>query len=119
MDSDADPKFDALAGRRGWLVVQARSAAQAIREVIRCEPRVAIVQFTVHVVEALEIIDTLRNRWPQIPLIAVVSSHHDEIERIVRSAGASCYFSGSGAAELVDQAVAHIVARGASVVGMR
>lgn len=115
---DREARLEEMASQRHWLVVQAKTAEQALREIRHFRLRVAIVQFAVHVGEALELIGGLRGRWPQLPLIAVSSLHNQAIESAVRGAGASCYFSDGGAVELVDQAVGAILAKNAAMAAI-
>jgi len=115
LDKAAAKGLEQLALKRGWLILYNATADQAAQEVRRFKPQVVIVQFSIHLGEALEVIDILRTRWPRTPLIAVTSLHNDDIERAIRGAGASCYLSGKAWDDLLDQAVAAMATKGSSM----
>ena len=119
LDEDVGSGLRELANRREWIVVQIKSIDHAIQRVQRLGPQVVIIQFANHLQQAEELIEALRARWPGVPLIAYSSLHEDKIERSVRSAGVSCYFSGSGGTMLVDQAVDAILRRNATMAGTK
>ena len=107
-DNSAGDGMEQLAIQRSWRVIDASSVGWAIGQVLQCTPSVVIVKFSARLAEALEMIDLLRLRWPQIPLVAVTDEHHDDIEREVRRAGASCYLAGADLVQL-DRAVTEMV----------
>lgn len=73
------------------LCYEAGSAQEALATMETCSPDMAIVDMTLHGDSGLELVKTLRHRYPELPIL--VMSMHDEglfAERVLR-AGANGY----------------------------
>jgi len=100
-----------IAIRRGWPLRRVPLATQAFEEIRHRRPGAVLVQVSLGMGEDLELIRLVRSDLAHVSLIAVAVPHHVEIERAVRSAGASCYLPGAADADLVEQAVAATLER--------
>lgn len=110
-NENPDPDLSRIALRHGWPLLQFLRALQAFEDIRRCLPGVVLVQVSLRLGEDLELIRLVRTELVQVSLIAVASPHHDEIERAVRSAGASCYLPGATDVPLAERTVAEMLDR--------
>ncbi len=79
-----------------WPLLMVAHAGEALRYTHRFDPRVTFVcTGDAHLETSLSIVSELHTRWRRRgqPLIALSKSHDDQIERSVRSAGATYYFA--------------------------
>lgn len=91
------------------LCCQAGNAEEALREMERCRPALAIVDISLDGGSGLELIKTLRQRYPELGLL--VLSMHDEslfAERALR-AGANGYLMKHEATSSILQAVHQVL----------
>src|SRR5258706_12547966 len=73
-------------------------AGDALRLIHRRDPQVLLVCVgRERLAESAPMIQVLRHRRPQLPLLAITPEHDESIERAVRAAGASYYFALDGA----------------------
>ena len=95
------PKFilsknDEDSTHRGAIRVVA-NAGQALRAIYQHEPQGLLVWVSrEHLDAAAQLIESLRRRRPQLPLLAITPEHDPDVERAVRSAGAGYYFALDG-----------------------
>jgi DNA-binding NarL/FixJ family response regulator len=110
---DAAPEADLLriALGHGWSIRPPASAAAAFEELLRCRPRVAVVQVSGLLGEDLEMIRLIRAGSLPVSVVAVAVTHGEEIELAVRGAGVDCYLSTAADATLIDRAVSEILGR--------
>jgi hypothetical protein len=73
------------------------SAGDALRLMHRHQPRLLLVWVDrERLDESAALIDALRRRRPELPLLAITLEHNSDIERAVRTAGAGYYFALDG-----------------------
>jgi hypothetical protein len=76
------------------------NAGQALRLVHQHEPRLLLVWVgRERLDESAALIDALRRRRPELPLLAITPEHDQVVERAMRTAGAGYYFSLDGEAD--------------------
>ncbi|MCL2329762.1 MAG: hypothetical protein FWC56_00495 [Phycisphaerae bacterium] len=80
--------------REGWAVLATGSAIQAMREIRDQGPRLVVVQVNLQSDEPLKLIQLLQQMIQPVLVIAVTDVHRQQLERLVRDAGAHCYLSG-------------------------
>ena len=115
-DQQRDSELLELTVRRGWRMSHEQTENEAIKLVLRFRPKAVVLEVCDYLGEALDIIYVLRNRWPNIPVIAVALFQDNSIERSVRAAGASAYFCGEGRTGLVEKAVDAIAAKFSAMI---
>ena len=74
----------------------------------RC-PRLVVVQVTLLSSEPIRLIRLLRHSSQPVLIVAVANSHRNQLERLVRDAGASCYLPGTEDDESLVQAVSSML----------
>jgi CheY-like chemotaxis protein len=111
LDQDTDMGLELWAIKQGWIVIRVNSIDETLEKISSLLPQVIIIQFSTHLDETLEVIQTMRQGGLQIPLIVVTSSNQEKIEQAIRGVGASCFFSGPGSRKLVGRAVTMITSR--------
>jgi len=73
------------------------SAGDALRQVHRHRPRLLLVWVgRERLDESVALIDALRRRRPELPLLAITPEHNPDVERAVRTAGTGYYFALDG-----------------------
>jgi len=76
------------------------NAGEALRQVHRHEPRLLMAWVTrEHLLSVTALIDALRRRRPELPLLAITPESDADVERAVRAAGAGYYFALDGNAD--------------------
>lgn len=99
------PGLARLAIRRGWQVVQAALPRQVLPVVLRQPAQMLVVQVSVPVEEAVELIRLLRTIPRRVPILAVAASHDRWVEQAAREAGASCYLPDCDTLDVLQQAI--------------
>lgn len=94
--------------RRGWPLLQATSASQAVQAIRDANPRTLVIQVSLDSAETLDLLQRLRQLRPGMPVVTVATYEGHELERTVRRIGVSCYMA-SADPDLIEQAVASIV----------
>jgi DNA-binding NarL/FixJ family response regulator len=110
---DAAPESDLLriALGHGWSVRRPASASAGFEELLRCRPRVAVVQVSGMLGEDLEMIRLMRAGSLPVSVVAIAVTHGEEIELAVRGTGVDCYLSMAADATLIERAVSEILGR--------
>jgi DNA-binding NarL/FixJ family response regulator len=80
-----------LAERHRWSLIHLPAAMQVMRTLGRQRIDIAVIHITVESQQSVELIEWLRATRQEVLLVAVASTHREEIERAVRHAGAHCY----------------------------
>lgn len=74
--------------------MQVSGPGEAMRLIYRYEPPLIFICVGIEGLDDIEqLIETLRSRRPQLPQLTVAAEHDQEIERAIRSAGATYYFA--------------------------
>jgi DNA-binding NarL/FixJ family response regulator len=94
-----------VAIRQGWTVLALNNAVQAMREIRDRSPRLVVVQVSMVNHEPLKLIRILRHSAQPVLVVAVAKSHRNQLEKLVRDAGAGCYLPGVDEEESLVQAV--------------
>ncbi|HOA72276.1 MAG TPA: hypothetical protein PL151_02710 [Phycisphaerae bacterium] len=81
--------------RQGWSVLAVSRAVQAMREIRDRSPRLVVVQVSLSSEEPIKLIRLLRQCSQPVLIVAAANSHRDQLERLVRDAGATCYLPSS------------------------
>jgi DNA-binding response OmpR family regulator len=80
-----------LALRHGWDLIHLPTASCVTRTIGRRQVDMAVVQIAVNPQQSIEFIQWLRVTRRNVILIAVAPAHREEVEYMVRQAGAHCY----------------------------
>jgi DNA-binding NarL/FixJ family response regulator len=91
--------------RNGWSVLALGSAIQAVREIRDRAPRLVIVQVTQLSSEPIRLVRLLRHSAQPVLIVAVANTHRNQLERLARDAGASCYLPSAEDEIALEQAV--------------
>ncbi len=93
--------------RPGWALLEALSLRQSLKQimkqVIATQPKVVILPVAQMTDRALQLIRLLQSGYRRMSVIVTTPQHSDELEREVRTSGATCYVPGGMAA--VDEYV--------------
>src|SRR5438552_9934478 len=104
----------AAAEHLGWPVVECTVAGAALRQIALMRPcgLLVLVDCAEAIKQTTTLIFDLRRYQPQLPVVAVAPHHDEQAERLLRTAGATAYLSGTSygviaeAAELIASASA-------------
>lgn len=88
--------------RNGWMVHEADSVTDAMREIRRRRSNILVIQVSLLAESALELIHTLRCAGMQVTIIAVAISHYPELERTARMTGCHAYVADISQRELLE-----------------
>jgi DNA-binding response OmpR family regulator len=77
--------------RQGWTVLALGSAVQAMREIRDRCPRLVVLQVNMVNGESLKLIRMVRSTSQPVLIVAVANGHRNQLECLVRDAGANCY----------------------------
>ncbi len=91
VDEKVSEDLRQIARRHGMSLVQAATADQAFRDIVRLGPKVVILQIPKLVAETLALIRMVATAPHPVPIIAAATLHTDKIEKAVRRAGATYY----------------------------
>lgn len=80
-----------LAERHHWQLIHLPAAMQVMKTLGRQRVDIAVIHIALETQQTVELIEWLRATRKEVLLIAVASTHREEIERAVRHAGAHCY----------------------------
>ncbi len=95
LEGQADERLQQVA-RAQHLSIACRSTAElAFQEILQSRPPVVVVVVPPAPDEALRLIHLLAPAARRIPVIAAASAHAEDVERAVRSAGATYYLPDS------------------------
>lgn len=95
--------------RQGWTVLAVDTAVQAMREIRDRSPRLVVVQVSLLNNEPIKLIRMLKHSSQPVLIVAVANSHRNQLERIVRDAGVSCYLPAADEEDQLVQAVASML----------
>lgn len=105
LDEVVSEALGRLAVRRGWPILRALTAGHAIEAVRQRRVDLVVVQVSVFVEVAVEVLARL-HAGPRRVRVAVVALRHDEhIERAMRAAGADCYLVGWEPADRIERTI--------------
>ncbi len=85
------------------------SAVEAMREIRDRAPRLVVVQVSLLSAEPVRLIRMLRHTTQPVLIVAVANSHRNQLEQVVRDAGASCYLPSIEDEDQLVQAVASML----------
>jgi DNA-binding response OmpR family regulator len=105
LDEAVMPNLAQLAIHNHWHILQTPLARKALPDVLRRRAQMLVVQISVPVDEAVELIRLLRTTPRKVPILAVAASHDAELERATREAGATCYLPGCEALGMLQDVV--------------
>jgi DNA-binding response OmpR family regulator len=88
--------------RQGWSVLAVSNAVQAMREIRDRSPRLVVVQVSLLSSEPIKLIRLLRHCSQPVLIVAAANSHRNQLERLVRDAGASCYLPSTDDTQVVQ-----------------
>ncbi|HPD32343.1 MAG TPA: hypothetical protein PLL20_20305 [Phycisphaerae bacterium] len=108
LDRVVTPALARLLMRRGWPLLRATSASQAVQRIRDAEPETLVIQVSLDSAETLDLLDRVRRLRPGMPVVTVATYEGHELERTVRAVGVSCYMA-SADPELIEQAVLAMV----------
>ena len=91
--------------RQGWTVLAVGTAVEAMREIRDRSPRLVVVQVTLLSNEPVKLIRFLHHSSQPVLIVAVAGTHRNQLERLVRDAGANCYLPSTDEDESIVQAV--------------
>ncbi len=91
--------------REGWTVLALGNAVQAMREIRDRCPRLVVVQVSMLSSEPLKFIRLLHNCSQPVLVVAVANTHRNQLEKLVRDAGANCYLPDADESGSLVQAV--------------
>ena len=80
-----------LAQRHHWTVIHLPTAIRVMKTMGRQRVDIAVVHIAVDIEQTTQLIEWLRMTRQDILVLAVASSHSEEVEQLVRHAGAHCY----------------------------
>jgi DNA-binding NarL/FixJ family response regulator len=109
MDESPEPNLAEIAMRRGWPFLQMSNTSQAIVELRRRSPSAVVVQVSLPLSEDLELLHRVRDNFSTVTLIAVATTHDDDVERAVRSAGVSLYLPSARDADRIERAIDQVL----------
>lgn len=95
--------------RQGWTVLALGTAVEAMREIRDRSPRLVVVQVSPLGPEPIRLIRMLRHTPQAVLIVAVANSHRNQLEQLVRDAGASCYLPSAEEEDQLIQAVASML----------
>jgi CheY-like chemotaxis protein len=105
LDETVMPGLARLAARNGWPIVRVPMAREALPIVLRRRAQMLVVQVSVPVDEAADLVRLLRVSPRKVPIIAVAATHNRMVEQAMREAGASCYLPDGDTPEALQQAI--------------
>jgi len=108
LDRVVSPALGRLLMRRGWPLLKAASASQAVQAIRDANPQTLVVQVSLDSAETLDLLERLRRLRPGMPVVTVATYAGHELEQTVRAIGVSCYMASTDP-DLIEQAVAAIV----------
>lgn len=108
LDRAVSPALARLLIRRGWPLLRATSASQAVQRIRDANPAMLVIQVSLDSAETLDLLERLRRLRPGMPVVTVATYEGQELERTVRAIGVSCYMA-SADPNLIEQAVATMV----------
>jgi len=114
VEGEVDLNLRRVATGYGLSVLAAASADQALQGLVCLRPKLVIVQVSRLVDEALKLIRLVANLAQPPPLIAVATSHGEEIEQSVWHAGATWYLPDAGS-HLLEQVLTAVLPQRNSV----
>jgi voltage-gated potassium channel Kch len=95
--ANLDDEMQAQAAELGWPVIRVGASGEALRTVLKARPKAAVVHVAdrdqLH--EAVTIVQALRSRRPELPLVAISVAENVDIEQQLRRAGVTFYLAGT------------------------
>ncbi len=107
-----------LAQRHRWTVIHLPTATRVMKTLGRQRVDIAMVHIAVELQQTARLIRWLRMTRQDVLVVAVASAHSDEVEQLVRHAGAHCYLPQTDEVSL-ERAIVQILQQAAGGPGLR
>jgi len=102
MEGDVDPNLERVATSFGLSILAVTNADQALRALHSLRPGLIVLQVSRLVNEALRFVRLVTALPERVPLVAVATSHSEQLERDIWQAGATWDLPDTGP-NLLDQ----------------